>query len=95
MHIYFRLQDKQDVLPFLRMFCPKHPDLVKKLFGPDSIRHKSSRPETLCGKSHIPWDGFYAIPVPPGLKNNSKFDFLTDFRDLGYSGISPIILSLS
>ena len=77
------------------MIWPNHPDLAKNLIWPDSIRRKSSRPETLCGKSHIPWDGFYAIPVAPGSKNNSKFDFLTDFRDLGYSAIFPIILSLS
>ena len=76
------------------MFCLKYPDLAKNLIGPDSIRRKSSRPETLCGKSHIPWDVFYAIPVPPGSKNNFKIDLLTDFRDLGYSGFFPIIPTL-
>ena len=76
------------------MMGPNHPDNSKNQIGLDSIRRKSSRPETLCGKSHIPWDGFYAIPVAPGPKNNSKSICLTDFRDLGYSGIFPIILSL-
>ena len=30
-----RLIGKQDVLPFLRMFWPKHPDLFKNLIWPD------------------------------------------------------------
>ena len=64
------VQDKQDVLPFLRMFCPKHPNLAQNLMWPDSIRRKSSRPATLCGKSHIPWDIFSTIPVAPGSTKN-------------------------
>ena len=32
------------------------------------------------GKEHVPWDGFYAIPVPPGLKLNQKLLLLWIFR---------------
>ena len=89
-----RLHLKAERWAIFRMMGPNHPDNSKNLIRPDSIRRKSSRPETLCGKSRIPWDVFYAIPVAPGSKINSKFDSLTDFRDLGYSAIFPIILSL-
>ena len=61
----------------------------KNLISPDLIRRESSRPETLCGKSHIPWDGFGAIPVAPGSKIKSKFDFLTDFSGFGVFGNFP------
>ena len=69
------------------MILPNHPDLAKNLIWPDSIRRKSSQPETLCGKSHIPWDGLYAIPVAPGSKIKSKLDFLDGFSGFGVFGI--------
>ena len=66
------LVDKWDVLPFLRKFCRKHPDLAPNLIWPDAIRRKSSRPETLCGKNLIPRDVSKPIPVPQGLRMNLK-----------------------